>query len=207
MKYAYWGRPRRREVVARRHECYDRSGRSRPTIPAWPRPVDSSDFRGARRTINRSPTRGSRSGPRRVAPQADDAQTERRPVPRYHDDLRGTPRRVALRALQGAVGSDGGLLDWPVPRRLDGRSDPAGRSKGRSRRTTRTARSRSTTSGPHNAPSRTCPFRTRMTQIEQLVNNDRMLFEIMYVDPRQAWQEATRVNPQWIGKLPAAPRA
>ena len=41
-------------------------------------------------------------------------------------------------------------------------------------------------------------------QIVQLVNEKRMLFEIMYVDPRQAWQEATRVNPQWIGKLPAA---
>jgi sec-independent protein translocase protein TatC len=39
-------------------------------------------------------------------------------------------------------------------------------------------------------------------QIERLVNRDRMLFEIMYVDPRQAWQEATRLNPQWIGKLP-----
>ncbi len=29
-----------------------------------------------------------------------------------------------------------------------------------------------------------------------------MLFDIVYVDPRQAWQEATRLNPQWIGKLP-----
>ncbi|HEY4313103.1 MAG TPA: twin-arginine translocase subunit TatC [Pirellulales bacterium] len=41
-------------------------------------------------------------------------------------------------------------------------------------------------------------------QIKQLVNRDHMLFDIVYVDPRQAWQEATRINPQWIGKLPAA---
>ncbi|HVU89563.1 MAG TPA: twin-arginine translocase subunit TatC [Pirellulales bacterium] len=50
--------------------------------------------------------------------------------------------------------------------------------------------------------SKNLPVPYTHEQIVQLVNHDRMLFEIMYVDPRQAWQEATRLNPQWIGKLP-----
>ena len=44
-------------------------------------------------------------------------------------------------------------------------------------------------SGKHDLP---IPYTHE--QIVQLVNEKRMLFEIMYVDPRQAWQEATRIE-------------
>ncbi len=47
------------------------------------------------------------------------------------------------------------------------------------------------------------PYETE--QIKKLVNDDRLLFEIVYVDPRQAWDEVQRINPQWSDKLAAAP--
>jgi len=44
----------------------------------------------------------------------------------------------------------------------------------------------------------TVPYSTE--QIKDLVYRDRMLFEIVYVDPRQALDESLRVHPQWASE-------